>query len=487
MALTQTFTVGLDDRGILFEDGLPTRVLPPGQHRFFGWQGATVQVLPMATPPGDLPAAVVKLLGADLITVDISDDERGVVFERGVASRRLPPGRHLLWTLKEPRVVKHSLVEARIDLRSMPPAVRTLLAEDITTVDVAEEERVVLLQDSIAVLVLPAGRHAFWKVKNTAVVRYDLKQLTVELPPAQAALLQADVDAVTIGATERGLVSRRGKPARLLGSGRHTVWKQADVDVTVIPMAGITATPLPAEVRALMAAADYIETTVPDGAMGIRFVDGAIESTLPPGRHAAFTIEHQVSIVSIDLRERVVAVQGQDILTKDKVTLRLNASMTYRVTDVVKLAKGAKNADEILYLAVQLGLREQVAVHTLDEILSERSVLTAAVRPQAADRAKDLGLELLDFGVRDIILPGEMKTLLNKVIEAQKTAEANVILRREETAAVRSMAQTAKLLAENPVLMRLKELESYQELASKVATLNVVVSGDGAPRVELKL
>ncbi len=125
-------------------------------------------------------------------------------------------------------------------------------------------------------------------------------------------------------------------------------------------------------------------------------------------------------------------------------------------------------------------------MHTLDEILTERSVLSDSVRPAATARARELGLELIEFGVKDVILPGEMKTLLNKVIEAQKIAESNVILRREETAAVRSMAQTAKLLAENPVLLRLKELEAYKELAEKVGTLNVVMSGDGVPKLELK-
>jgi hypothetical protein len=71
--------------------------------------------------------------------------------------------------------------------------------------------------------------------------------------------------------------------------------------------------------------------------------------------------------------------------------------------------------------------------------------------------------------VKDVVLPGEMKALLNRVIEAQKEAEANVILRREETAATRSLAQTAKVLGENPLLVRLKELEAYKELAAKVA------------------
>jgi regulator of protease activity HflC (stomatin/prohibitin superfamily) len=103
-----------------------------------------------------------------------------------------------------------------------------------------------------------------------------------------------------------------------------------------------------------------------------------------------------------------------------------------------------------------------------------------------AERASAVGLELLDLGLKDLVLPGEMKALLNRVIEAQKEAEANVILRREETAATRSMAQTAKVLAENPLLVRLKELEAYKELAGKVGQVNLVRGTGVLPQLQLK-
>ena len=102
------------------------------------------------------------------------------------------------------------------------------------------------------------------------------------------------------------------------------------------------------------------------------------------------------------------------------------------------------------------------------------------------ERAAALGLDVLDLGLKDLVLPGEMKALLNRVIEAQKEAEANVILRREETAATRSMAQTAKVLAENPLLVRLKELEAYKELAGKVGQVNLVLGTGVLPQLQLK-
>jgi hypothetical protein len=82
-------------------------------------------------------------------------------------------------------------------------------------------------------------------------------------------------------------------------------------------------------------------------------------------------------------------------------------------------------------------------------------------------------------GVKDVVLPGEMKTLLNRVIEAEKEAAANVILRREETAATRSLANTARVIAEQPVLLRLKELEALKEIAGRIREVRVVVGADG--------
>ena len=95
-------------------------------------------------------------------------------------------------------------------------------------------------------------------------------------------------------------------------------------------------------------------------------------------------------------------------------------------------------------------------------------------------------MSLIELGLKDIVLPGDMKDLLNKVLQAQKEAEANVIFRREETAATRSLAQTAKVLAENPLLIRLKELEAYKDLAHKVGQVHLVLGESALQKLELK-
>jgi regulator of protease activity HflC (stomatin/prohibitin superfamily) len=371
-----------------------------------------------------------------------------------------------------------------------------------TIITIALHERAILLEDGRPTRALGPGRHVVWGLAPKEVVRYDTRTIVVDIPVEHQALLKEGMTrTVEILESERGLVRRKGRPVRWLVPGVWTLWDTervtkrdvdgvrvdvAAIDVEVIDVGGVVAGVLADDVRALVPAAEYTEVTVPAGAVGLRLVDGALDVELGPGRHAAWTIKQKVSWNVIDLRERQIAVTGQDVMTKDKVTLRLNVTATVKVTDAKRLATVARDADAAIYLAAQLVLRDAVGVRTLDEILADRDVVVREGTAELKARAQVLGLELLDLGVKDVVLPGEMRTLLNRVIEAQKEAEANVITRREETAATRSLAQTAKVLQENPLLIRLKELEAYAALAEKVGTVNVVMSHDMLPKLELK-
>jgi regulator of protease activity HflC (stomatin/prohibitin superfamily) len=119
-----------------------------------------------------------------------------------------------------------------------------------------------------------------------------------------------------------------------------------------------------------------------------------------------------------------------------------------------------------------------VAARELDAFLTDKDAVTAEFEQAVRRRAGELGLEVVSVGVRDVILPGDMKELMNKVTEAKKAAEANLIVRREETAAMRSQANTAKLLADNPTLMRLRELEVLEKVVAS-GKLSVVLGEKG--------
>jgi len=217
---------------------------------------------------------------------------------------------------------------------------------------------------------------------------------------------------------------------------------------------------------------------VEQGHVGVLFEDGNYVETLPPGKYAFWKNMAKVMLVPVDLRETMLDIGGQEIMTADKVTLRLNAVATYRVADAHKALSAADDARQALYREAQLALRAVVGARELDQFLADKDAVAKELETIVRQRVAALGLEVLSVGIRDVILPGDMKDLMNKVTEAKKAAEANLIVRREETAAMRSQANTAKLLEGNPTLMRLKELEVLEKVATS-GKLNVVLGEKG--------
>jgi regulator of protease activity HflC (stomatin/prohibitin superfamily) len=160
------------------------------------------------------------------------------------------------------------------------------------------------------------------------------------------------------------------------------------------------------------------------------------------------------------------------------VTLRLNAVVTYKVADARRAVSQTDDVRQALYRETQLVLRGVIGARELDTFLTDKEAVAKEVEDNVRRRAGELGLEIASVGIRDVILPGDMKDLMNKVTEARKAAEANLISRREETAAIRSQANTARLLAESPTLMRLRELEVLEKIAA-AGKLNIVVGEKG--------
>ena len=151
----------------------------------------------------------------------------------------------------------------------------------------------------------------------------------------------------------------------------------------------------------------------------------------------------------------------------------MNFEAVYRVTDSIKAVTKVKDYIDFIYKQIQLALRKAVSSKTLDEILASKESLSNDIRDLVATTIEEIGVTLYSAGVKDIILPGDMRAILNKVVLAQKEAQANNIKRREEVAATRSLLNTAKMLEDNPVLMKLKEFEVLEKVSENVEKLNV--------------
>ncbi len=361
----------------------------------------------------------------------------------------------------------------------------------IQRVAVKKNERALLLRDGDFERVLQPGRH--WLMAGPGRVR--VETFALEQPAFTHALAEylmaMEPDVVTqnfvrveLGENQAGLRSENGVLVEVLAPAtRRLYWKGlVDVKVDVVDLAGGARVPadLAARLtqtqlrqRQVAGLAGVLQVQVPEHGAGLLWVDGKVQDVLAPGAYAYWKFNRQVAVELVDLRVQAVEVAGQEILTRDKVGLRLNLLATYRYTDVLKAHTQLQKPAEHLYRELQLGLRAAVGTRTLDELLEDKSAIDEAVTARAGRKLAGYGLALDSVGVKDIVLPGEMKAILARVVEAQKSAEANVIRRREETAATRSLLNTAKVMEDNPVALRLKELETLERVAERIDKISV--------------
>ena len=366
--------------------------------------------------------------------------ERGLLFRDADFVRFLEPGTYRFNTLRRRYDVERFDVTEPAFTHALADYLVEAEAKDVerlfTVVATREREvAVVYWNDRIAEVVRPAERKLYWNGPVTIrVERFDLDRgLAIDARLAKRLL------------AEPGLAAGSDGLLGLRGVGRHAVHAEE----------------------------------IPHGHVGILYVDGELAGSLEPGLHAYWTLGPNVRVDVVDLRVKTLEVQGQEILTRDKVSLRINLTATYRFADPPRAVSAANDPLDHLYKEIQFGLRAAVGTRTLDALLEDKSAIDRAVAERVGPRFAEIGIAVDSVGVKDIILPGDMKELLGKVVEAEKAAQANVIRRREETNATRSLLNTAKVMESNAVALRLKELETLERVTEKVGNLSVYGGLDG--------
>lgn len=221
---------------------------------------------------------------------------------------------------------------------------------------------------------------------------------------------------------------------------------------------------------------NYIRTfTVEAHELAVMYVDGKYSATVKPGTYFFWKNSTTIVFAKADMRAIQMEIAGQEMLTKDKAALRINFYTQYQINDIIKALVNNKEYDKQLYVLIQLALREYIGSMTLDELLEKKESVSEYIRKAITIRAEELGITIKESGIKDVILPGEMKEIMNQVLIAEKKAQANTILRREETASTRNLLNTAKLMEDNAMLFKLKEMEYVEKIAEKIN--NISLSG----------
>jgi SPFH domain / Band 7 family len=348
---------------------------------------------------------------------------------------------------------------------------------------VKDDERAFLVRDGRFERLLGPGRFIaldYGRRLTAEVVKVARAEISADkallFSKSHPAIAAEHFEIVQVGSNEVAIVSLDGEPKHVvLPNTTRAFWKTiTKVDVERIDAA--------AEVRVAKRYLDKLDPArspmvvhaqIEAHEAGLLFVDGKLTERLPAGRHAFWVVGRTIKIQKVDTRPTPLEVTAQEILTKDRVGIRVTLTAFTRIVDPEKAALAAGDVANTLYRLVQFAIREAVATRTLDEILAARDTIDREVRAFVTERAGALGVEIGEIGVKDVILPGDVRDLLNKVVEAERTAKANLIRRQEETAATRSLLNTARLMEDNPLLLRLKELEALEKLVEKVGRIDL--------------
>ncbi|NQX68637.1 slipin family protein [Paenibacillus alba] len=343
----------------------------------------------------------------------VKADERGLLFKKGSYVKHLQPGVYRLAPFSDDEIVllnvtKPFAIQGK-DLNLFLQDDRLL--EELTVVNIQDHEYVLHYEDGKFVSLMTAGKYAFWNVlKKHDFTRVDIRQPEVA----------------------------------------------ADID------------------RAIFAkVAGYLYVSeVTSYETGVLFYNNVMQRELAPGKYYFWKGPVVASIKTVDLRQQQLDMTGQEMMTEDKVTLRLNFVCQYKIINPLR-ALEIKGFEDQVYILLQLILREYVGTLKLDDLLRMKQEIAAFVLSRLNEKSEDYGVKFFSAGVKDIILPGDIKEILNTVLLAEKKAQANLITRREETASTRSLLNTAKLMDENQTLFRLKELEFLEKICEKIGTISL--------------
>jgi regulator of protease activity HflC (stomatin/prohibitin superfamily) len=341
----------------------------------------------------------------------------GLVFRKGAYLRMLKEGSHWLWASEKVEI--YELVKPFTPAFELNILLQdNNLAEALHVVEVKDHEIVLQYENGLLKQVLSPGRYTYWKaVIDYKFVRADLSKIEIT----------ENIDRATL------------------------------LSKLVIP---------------------YVRSSgVESYEKAVLFIDGKYSTILENGVYFWWKNNIAVHVGKVDTRRQQLEINGQEILTRDKAALRINAWAQYQVVDIEKALLRNKEYEKQLYVSFQLAIREYVGGLLFDEILEKKDQLAPVVLEKVSGAADSLGITVAGFGIRDIILPGDVKEIMNQVLIAEKKAQANVVMRREETASTRSLLNTAKLMEDNPMLFKLKEMEYVEKIAEKINTISV--NGNG--------
>jgi regulator of protease activity HflC (stomatin/prohibitin superfamily) len=236
---------------------------------------------------------------------------------------------------------------------------------------------------------------------------------------------------------------------------------------------------LAALVVVLLVRANLASVTVYEFERGLKYTNGRFRGVVGPGRY--WVLARQTTIRRVDVRPRVVAVPGQEVLSADGVALKLSLAARYRVVDPAQAVNEIESYETALYTGLQLALRSVIAGSPVEELLQSRAGIGARVVELAAPTVRAAGVELQAADIKDLTLPGDLKKIFTQVVKARQEGLAALERARGESAALRSLANAAQMIERNPHLIQLRLLQVLGQQSGNTVVLGVPAASGPIP------
>lgn len=327
---------------------------------------------------------------------------------------------------------------------------------------------------------ITGGTYHFSKMSGYEV---EMEEMSGELTYREVPYQVLSKDEAFLGATVHieipdgfvGFIYVNGKLTAFADRKEYTFWNVFETyEVKLVSMEEtVIGAEVSKEMLSMVPKHLYTAVMVGEGETGLVYYDNVMQRQLSKGIYYFWNYAYHVTWNVIDMRQKELDIVGQEILTKDKIGIRMNVACMYKIRDAVVFAETISDLKGQLYSAVQLVIREIVGNYKLDEILEAKEQISGEIYEALKKQEEMFCVTFLTAGIKDIILPGEIREIMNFVLVAEKKAQANVISRREEVASTRSLLNTAKLMDENRTLYKLKELEYLERICEKVGEISV--------------
>ncbi|QHI73093.1 slipin family protein [Aminipila terrae] len=344
----------------------------------------------------------------------INENQRGLLFKDGKFLKMLVPGKYTFFNKQKKVVVVNTSEEFKLTGYDLSIFLKNEeLAKQLAVVDVKDETLVLHYINGKFSDCLQSGKYAYWTIFD----QHEFKEIDIKNP---------------------------------------------EVDESI---SKFIFTFIPRKYFFKIEVAQYQKARL--------YFDQKYVKLLDEGTYYFWNNGTKIEVGFADTRLMQMDIAGQEILTLDKVALRINFVCHYKIMDYVKIYTEIEDFEQQMHVTLQLALREYIGKYRLDEILENKEQISKLAYQKLKEKEGDYFIKVVDAGVKDVILPGEIRDIMNTVLIAEKKAQANVITRREEVASTRSLLNTAKLMEENQTLYKLKELEYLEKICENVGSISV--------------